>query len=205
MDVEEVIKTRRSIRKYKKNKVKNSEIIEILKFAIWAPSAHNSMPYYFIIIENSDVKFELIKKMAEEYEKDLKRDNIPEINRKKIIEESFNKFTSPPILIIPCISMERMHIYHDKERKKAEYIMAVQSVSTAIQNLLLISHARGLGCCWYCAPLFCQKIIRQVLKIPASIDPQAIIAMGYADENPTPPSRIGIEKITFKNKWGQFF
>ena len=179
MELEEAIRTRRSIRKFRSKQVELKEIIDILNSAIWAPSAHNSMPYFFMIIESQDIKQELVKEMAKEYEKDLKKDKIPDNLIEQIIHESLNKFTIPPILIIPCLSMDRMHKYADKKRKNAEYIMAVQSVSAAIQNLLLASHNHGLGCCWYCAPLFCQDAIRKVLKIPKEYDPQAIITIGY--------------------------
>ncbi|MHA1377817.1 MAG: nitroreductase family protein [Candidatus Helarchaeota archaeon] len=203
MDLEQVIKTRRSIRKYKTIKIQIQDIMEILENVIWAPSAHNSMPYYFLIIESPEIKTKLSKQMAEVYIKDLKKDKISVSQRSKIIEDSLKKFTSPPILIIPCLSMERMHKYPDRKRQNAEYTMAIQSVSAAIQNLLLASHARGFGCCWYCAPLFCQDVIRKVLHIPKSYDPQAIITFGYPDENPKPPARLQVEKITFKDNWGQ--
>ncbi|NVM03192.1 MAG: nitroreductase family protein [Candidatus Helarchaeota archaeon] len=203
MDIKDVIKSRRSIRKYKKNPIDISKIVEILKFAIWAPSAHNSIPYYFLIIEDLQVKLELITKMAEEYENDLEKDQIEETSRKEIIKDSINKFTSAPIILIPCLSMERMHKYPDKKRQNAEYTMAIQSVSAAIQNILLVSYEYGFGCCWYCAPLFCQDTVRKVLDIPATHDPQAIITVGYPDETPSPPPRIEIKKITFRNKWGQ--
>jgi F420 biosynthesis protein FbiB-like protein len=203
LDIKDVIKSRRSIRKYKKNPIDISKIVEILKFSIWAPSAHNAMPYYFLIIEDPQVKSELVKKMAEEYENDLEKDQIAEPSRKEIIEDSIKKFTAAPIILIPCLSMERMHKYPDKKRQNAEYIMAIQSVSATIQNFLLVSYANGFGCCWYCAPLFCQDIVRKVLDIPKNLDPQAFITVGYPDEMPSPPSRIEIKKITFKNKWGQ--
>ncbi len=203
--IEDVIKTRRSIRKYKKDPINLTDLLEILQLATWAPSAHNAKPYYFLIVESDDVKVDLIKRMGEKYGKDLKNDGISGTIRRNIIDESFKRFTSSPLLIIPCLSMERMHEYPDEKRNEAEYTMAIQSVSAAIQNLLLASHSRGLGCCWHCAPLFCQEVVREVLKIPDSFDPQAIITVGHPDEMPSPPPRIEIKKITFKNKWGQVF
>jgi len=119
LDIKDVIKSRRSIRKYKESPIDLLKIVDILKFAVWAPSAHNSMPYYFLIIEDPRVKLELVKNMSIEYEKDLKKDKVPEEFRKKITKESINKFTESPILLIPCLSMERMHKYPDKERKDA--------------------------------------------------------------------------------------
>ena len=205
MELEEVIKSRRSIRKFRNKQVDLKDILDILNFAIWAPSAHNSMPYFFMIIDSQDIKQELVKEMAKEYENDLKKDKIPDTLIERIIRESVDKFTVPPILIIPCLSMERMHKYPDQKRQNAEYTMAIQSVSAAIQNLLLTSHSHGLGCCWYCAPLFCQDAIRKVLKIPKEYDPQAIITVGYPGESPLPPKRLKPENLSFINEWGQKF
>src|ERR1700704_3659263 len=57
--------------------------------------------------------------------------------------------------------------YPDPRRAQAEYLMAVQSVAMAVQNLLLAAHAEGLGACWMCAPLFCGEAVRAALALPA--------------------------------------
>ncbi len=51
----EFLKTRRSIRCFKKEKVPMEIIEKILDVARYAPSAHNSQPWRFIVIDDRDI------------------------------------------------------------------------------------------------------------------------------------------------------
>ena len=61
MDIIEVIKTRRSVRKYKPDPISEEEINKILEAGRWAPSADNSQPWRFIILRSQEVR----KKLAD--------------------------------------------------------------------------------------------------------------------------------------------
>jgi coenzyme F420-0:L-glutamate ligase / coenzyme F420-1:gamma-L-glutamate ligase len=75
--------------------------------------------------------------------------------------------------------MTDMDIYADEVRQRREYLMAVQSVAMAGQNLLLAAHDVGLGACWVCAPLFVPDVVRDVLELPADWEAQGFITLGY--------------------------
>ena len=60
MKFKEVIKKRRSIRKYKDTPVPKEQILEILEAARIAPSASHRQPWHFIVVEDK----ETIKKLA---------------------------------------------------------------------------------------------------------------------------------------------
>jgi nitroreductase len=49
------MKTRRSIRKYKKDKISDEQLEEIVKCGMFAPSAGNEQPWHFIIIKNKKI------------------------------------------------------------------------------------------------------------------------------------------------------
>lgn len=51
MEVIEAILTRRSIRKYSREKITDNQIEIILKAAMYAPSAMNQQPWHFIVID----------------------------------------------------------------------------------------------------------------------------------------------------------
>jgi nitroreductase len=74
--------------------------------------------------------------------------------------------------------MRDLDRYADERRSNAEYIMAVQATATAVQNMLLLAHARGLGACWMCAPLFCPEAVRAGLHLPQDWEPQALVTLG---------------------------
>lgn len=198
-----ILKERRSVRTYKQEKIEKEIIEKLIEFATWAPSAHNSQPWRFLVIEDSEVKVELAEAMADRWMKDLEKDGVPVDERVKLKRESINRFTQSPILIIACITLEDMERYPDARRQKCEWTMATQSLSAAIQNLLIAAAAYGLGACWCCAPLFCKEDVRRVLDIPEEVEPQALITVGYPAEEPLAPARLPLSKIVFKDRWGE--
>ena len=72
--------------------------------------------------------------------------------------------------------------------------MATQSVAMAVQNLVLTAHALGLGACWMCAPLFVPETVRDILKLDAAWEPQALITVGYPAEAKT-KTRVPLEAV----------
>ena len=77
----EVFKKRHSIRKYQPKEVEEEKLNEILKAAMFAPSANNRRPWEFIIIKNSEIKEKL--SLATVYSGFIKE---------------------APIVIIPCVN-----------------------------------------------------------------------------------------------------
>ncbi len=61
MDILNLIKTRRSIRKYKKDALTEDNLKSIIEAAMYAPSARNEQPWHFIIINDRKVLDELTK------------------------------------------------------------------------------------------------------------------------------------------------
>lgn len=198
----DVIKGRRSIRRYLPKAVPEATLLRIIEAARWAPSAHNSQPWRFIIITDPKIKRRLAEEMASDWLRDLESDGVPAEVSKKLAEESIRRFTEAPAIIIAAIVMGEMQKYPDRRRQRLEHLMATQSLAAAIQNILLAAHAEGLGACWFCAPLFCQETVRKVLGIPQGVEPQALIAVGYPAESPEPPARKPLKNIVFLNYWG---
>jgi len=204
LDAVTLVKTRRSIRKFKPLAVSREVIYSILNLAMWAPSAHNAQPWRCIVIDDNQVKVKLAEEMGRAWLSDMLSDGVAKEKAKEIIRlESWERVTKSPIVIVVCLTMEDMHKYPDKRRQRAEYLMGVQSVAAFIQTLLLSAHYHGLGACWVCAPLFCTSAVRKVLGLPKNIEPQAMITIGYADEKPTPPPRKELKDICFFNLWAQ--
>jgi len=173
-----------------------------LDLARWAPSAHNAQPWRIIVIDDDAVKERLATAMGRAWLSDMFKDGVPRSKAEEIVKvESWQRITESPVVLIACLSMEDMHKYSDRRRQKAEYLMGVQSVAAYIQNLLLLAHYYGLGACWVCAPLFCQNTVRKALGLPHEIEPQAMVIMGYAAENPEPPPRKPLEAFSAFNSW----
>ena len=63
MELMEAIRKRRSIRKFKEDKIPKEDIYEIIEAATLAPSAHNRQMWHFIAVSNEAI----LKKMGRQW------------------------------------------------------------------------------------------------------------------------------------------
>src|SRR5687768_16879814 len=196
IDLHNFLQTRRSIRRFKTDPVPASAIQNILTTATYAPSAHNRQPWRFVVITDLSVKGKLAEAMAQDFERDLRRDNLPLEKIQLQIKRSRSRITSAPAAILLCLDMSEMDSYPDEKRNKAEYMMAVQSVAAAGMQLLLAAHAEGLGGVWACWPLFAQETIRKALNLSETWEPQGMFFVGYPENVPEARERKHLQETT---------
>ena len=191
-----IIQERRSIRRFDGSAIPPETLQRVLGAAIRAPSAHNRQPWRFVIITALEDKRSLANALGEELREDRLADGDDPGQIEKDVAQSIERITDAPVVVITCLSMEAMDVYPDERRKTAEYIMAVQGVSMAAQNLLLAAHAEGLGACWLCAPLFTKDEVREELNLPEGWDPQGLIILGYPADAGKERPRRPIEEVS---------
>jgi coenzyme F420-0:L-glutamate ligase/coenzyme F420-1:gamma-L-glutamate ligase len=184
-----LIVERRSIRRYQQKPVPHPLIVEMLTSAQWSASAHNRQPWRFVVIQDAQQKEHLARKMGERLRADLTRDNQPLDLIENDVQRSYDRITSAPLIIMICLSMVDMDTYPDDRRNQNEFIMAVQSVALAGQNILLTAHHLGLGACWMCAPLFCPDVVRDALNLPDDWQAQGMLTIGYPAQERTSTRR----------------
>jgi F420 biosynthesis protein FbiB-like protein len=202
-DIIGFLKNRRSIREYTPRKFSDKVLDPILEAATLAPSAHNAQPWRFIVVKENGLKLKLARAMAAHWKKDLAKNEVSAKECESMVIASVERFSKAPAVVVPCLTMAEMHKYPDKRRQRIEFLMGVQSVAAAIENMLLAIHAMGLGACWFCAPLFCPKTVRKVLKIPSDVEPQALITLGYPAYQPKTPPRKPLKEIVHLNGWSE--
>lgn len=195
IDLHTFLRTRRSIRRFKPDPVPDSVIREILHTATFAPSAHNRQPWRFVVLTEKSSIAHFADKMAAEFQLALEQDSLqPEEIQKRLIR-SKERIMGAPVIIIACVDMTEMEQYSDERRKKAEYLIATQSVANAGMQILLAAHAEGLGAVWICSPLFAQETVQEALNIRSSWEPQAMFLLGYPVEIPVVRERKKIEEV----------
>lgn len=196
MDLPQLIKSRRSVRRFKPAKISHEVIQCVLELVRWTASAHNAQPWRFIVIDVEEGKRRLAHELGEAWLSEMLNDGISIEKAKSVVKsKTWDRIVKSPIVLIACLTMEDMQTYPDQKRQKAEYLMAVQSVAASIQTLLLAVHYYGLSACWICAPLFCPEAVRKALNLPRNLDPQAMIIVGHAAGKHSPPSRKSLAEI----------
>ena len=133
--------------------------------------------------------------MAEEFQRDLEKDNLTAEEIAKKVARSKERITGAPVVIILCVDMSEMDNYPDERRRKAEYIIGIQSAANAGMQLLLAAHAEGLGGVWVCSPMFAQETVQEALNISKMWEPQAMFLIGYPLEIPAFRGRKAIEEV----------
>jgi|AMZC01.1.fsa_nt_AMZC01002704.1_7 F420 biosynthesis protein FbiB-like protein len=177
-----LIKTRRSVRRYDGRPVPTHLVWELLEAAHWAPSAHNRQPWRFAVLMDVERRRALAEAMGAHFRRDLLAAGVPEEEAERQVARSVARIVDAPAVIVVFLSMADMDQYADAKHRALERTMAVQSVALAVQNILLLAHAHGLGACWMCAPLFCPEVVRETLEVPADWEAQALVTLGYPAE-----------------------
>jgi coenzyme F420-0:L-glutamate ligase/coenzyme F420-1:gamma-L-glutamate ligase len=188
-ELQRLLQARRSIRRYTPDPVPPEVVERLLTAAVWAPSAHNRQPWRFAKVMGQAAKARLAQAMGERLRADRLADGDPPDLVEADASRSLARIARAPAVVVVCLTLAEMDFYPDERRSRAEYLMAVQSVAMAVQNMLLAAHAEGLGACWMCAPLFCADAVRQSLDLPADWEPQALVTFGYPAGPGKPASR----------------
>lgn len=156
MELEKAIFGRKSIRSFLDTKVENEKLTEIIKAAMYAPSASNRQAWKFIVITDKEIMGNICIRNG---------GAIPTAS--KLILEA-------PIGILV--------LYRNDVSKNAKiYKDYIQSAAAAIQNMLLRAYSLGLGTCWICK-LPHPRYLRKILHIPNYFDVIGYIALGYPKE-----------------------
>jgi len=193
----ELIRARRSIRRFSDRAVSREDIVRLLEAARWAPSNHNRQPWKFLVIQDK----QQIKQLAETVSQGLseKLKSLPEAVAAYAGEFTHYAtfFSNAPVLLVArhkrpvSVSAPVLAGLKNPELVSGEPL----SVAMAVQNLLLAAQALGLGTCVLTGPLLVQDLMARALELPAGHDLTCFVAIGHPAEAPTPPRRKSIEQI----------
>ena len=190
-----LVRGRRSVRAFETRPVPRAIVEEAIAAAGWAPSPHGRQPWRFVVVESQERRDALADAMAETWRTQLRLDGQDEAIVEARLEKSRDRLQRAPVLIVPCLYLEGLDVYPDADRQQAEETMAVQSLGAAVQNLLLSLYAAGVDGGWMCAPLFCPEVVQAALGLDATLDPHALIAVGYAASDPVRRPRLPLDEL----------
>ena len=193
MDIDSIIRGRRSIRKYKSDAVPKETIEEILNTAFWAPTGMNLQNWEVIVVSGKTRNSiaEAVSKAKPRIEAGL-REFLPE----KIVQFSlkfFENFDDAPVLIlvyVPKIPVKLNEAMGNQERYDVERyrLTALLSAAAFAQNILILAYERGLGTCWMTDPKRAEDEINKILGIEEK-ELVACIPIGYPVQTPPEPPR----------------
>lgn len=176
--MQEAIKNRRSIRKYKDTPVPREQIVEILHAGMLAPSSKNRQPWKFIVTAGP-AKEEACNVMEtgiiREKESPFIPDSSPYITG---AEHTLQIMRQAPVVIFVVNEIAASFDKILTMDERVSEICNAQSIGAAIENMTLTATELGLGSLWICDTFFAQKELSEWLNGEL----YAALAVGYAEE-----------------------
>jgi len=214
-DILEVIRTRKSIRRYKADPIPDEILVKVLEAARWAPTGENYQPWRLIVIRNSETK-EMIGDLA-------KLGSGTRMTAWYCLGEMQRRFEE---IQDPVRRMEVLRFMYSGEvsefAKQAPVIIAVigtlmegsvdvpYDLSACIENILLEAHSLGLGACWVHGPVASTRDaakFKKILKIPTGMGQYKVIAyvaLGWpAEARKHPRPKKPLEDIIYWEEFGR--
>ena len=185
---------RRSTRKFSDISVAERDIIDIIQSGMKAPSAKNRQPWKFIVVQK-DAKEEMLQVfrrgiVREENERPLLPDSRQFIASAKC---TIDIMAEAPVIVFVVNVLGKSILEDLTPEERVFEICNIQSISAAIQNMLLSATEKGLGSLWICDIYFAYEELCEWLHSEGELI--AAVAFGYPNEFPQERPRRRIEDV----------
>ncbi len=177
----DLLKYRKSVRDFLDRPVEKEKIVLCLEAARVAPSACNSQPWKFIIVDDRELKDRLCATAFSGI-------------------YSMNSFCKMAPVIVPIVSEKsKFSARTGGVFRGTKYYLI--DIGIACEHFVLQAEDLGLGTCWI--GWFNERAVKSILNIPQHKKIDILIALGYYDREKLGPehSREPIDKIASFNSY----
>ncbi|MBU2621561.1 MAG: nitroreductase family protein [Proteobacteria bacterium] len=173
----EVIKARRSVRKYEEKNVPEEVLSSILEAVRWSPSWANTQCWEVVVIRDREIK------------ENLKESIFPK-------NPATNAITQAPLLLAVCGKLKSSGFYNNIVTTKfGDWFMFDLGLFT--QTLCLAAQDLGLGT--VVVGLFDHDKAKGIIKVPEGYELVALVPLGYPAKISSAPQRREIREFVHQN------
>ena len=167
-DLMQIIKERRSIRRYQDQEVPEEMLHQILESVQWAPSWANTQCWEVIVIRDPGVREAVSETLSQ-------------------TNPARKGLAMAPLVLVMCAKKQSAGFYKGKSTTKhGDWFMF--DLGLATQNICLMVHNLGLGT--VVVGMFDHDRARKVLKLGEDYEVVAMLPIGFpAKESPAPKRR----------------
>ncbi|MBA7467470.1 putative NAD(P)H nitroreductase [subsurface metagenome] len=177
----DLLKHRKSVREFLDRPVEREKIMTCLEAARLAPSACNSQPWKFIVVDDEPLKNKLC---------DAAFNSV----------YSMNAFCKTAPVMVAVISEKSKFVARigGMFRGTKYYLI---DIGIAVEHFVLQAEDLGLGTCW--VGWFNEKAVKSILNVPQNKKIDILIAVGYYDREKlgSEHGREPIQKIASFNSY----
>jgi nitroreductase len=103
-------------------------------------------------------------------------------------------FAVPAAFIVICVEKA-------PDANPPEEAVYLADCAIAAQNIMLAASEMGIGSCAVLS--FAKVAMREILNLPANVEPLLMVTLGYPAEAPEPPPRLELSQIAFMDEYGK--
>lgn len=171
MNIYELIKKRRSIRKYEPKEIEQDKLERVLDAARLAPSGKNVQAWKFIVVRDSQRKEQLVDACkGQKFMAEADAAVAVAVNEEEVYQGHGNYMTS----------------------------FAVDG-AIALDHLILAATHEGLGTCWIGA--FDENKVREILQVPQPYRIVALTPLGYPAQEGRDRGRKSLDEVVVFETW----
>ena len=176
MDAITCIKKRRSVRKFKNEKIAQEVMKELVETASYAPSWKNTQIVRYIVLEDQE--------------------KIERVARDCVLGFEYNTKTMKNAAALILVTMIKGRCGYEKDGSFStpkEDRWEMFDAGIASQTFCLAAHEKGIGS--VIIGIFDESKVEEVVSIPEGQQLAAIIAVGYPEVIPDAPKRKTVEEL----------
>lgn len=176
----ENIKKRRSIRSYESKPVPRNDLLTIIDAANKAPSAMNSQPWRFVVVESTEFREKMVKSAIPRSLQLFEPLKQSKPERYKMMQQRYADLQDPIYYSAPAIIFVI-----------GSNAAAAESCLLACENIMLAAESLGLGSCYVRTGALVEENpeIAEALGLKGDEHIFGPVLLGYAKEVPDPPKK----------------
>ena len=187
MDTMELLRSRRTIRKYSTREVSDELLNQLLEASFRAPTTGGMQLYSVVVTRDEAMK-------------------------QRLAPTQFNQptVTSAPVVLTFCADYNRFVKWCEASQANPGYDNFA-SFTTAMIDALLVAQqfntaaeANGLGCCYLGTTTYNAPQIAEILQLPRLVVPVTTLTLGYPESMPEQVERLPLEAIVHRETYQDY-
>ena len=202
MPLEEAMRTQRSIRRLKPDPVDDELILHLIELAQKAPTGGNQQNWEFVVVKDREVKAKLARLNRQSWAVYGRIGRIATRNQPNMqrildaVDWQAKNLEDVPVVVVGCLRGPRF--YFPPIAATSYY----GSIYPSMQNLLLAARAAGLGAGLITLPLWSSMAARRALGLPWSVQPCAVVPIGWPRGRYGPTTRRPVGDVVHVDRYG---
>jgi nitroreductase len=203
MPLEDAMRTQRAIRRLKNDPVDDALLQRLIELALKAPTGSNAQNWEFIVVRDRAVKEKLGRQNMRVFRfygglgRRVAKNDPKMLKVLDAVQWQADHFADIPVIVVACLK-GGARLGFPPMLPSSYY----GSIYPSVQNLLLAARAAGLGAALITLPLWSTFAARRILGCPWSVQPCAVIPLGWPLGKYGPTTRRPVGEVVSVDRYG---